>query len=80
MSRHGEKGAGPGKLSIDETTIVGGALEMRNKTVAQVMTPMGEVYMLNAEGTLDAHTLQAILHHGHSRVYDLLSCHHFCLF
>lgn len=64
VSRHGEKAAGSEKLSIDETTIIGGALEMRNKTVSQVRE--------YASGAAHAHSAHSAHRSRHRALYNIV--------
>lgn len=59
-------------LRDDEVLIIQGALEMRNKTVADDYTPLHSVYMLDINRKLDKDTMKEISEKGHSRVpvYD----------
>ena len=42
-----------GELSIDETTIITGALDMTSKSVEDAMTPVKSVYSLDINTKLD---------------------------
>ncbi|XP_022796025.1 DUF21 domain-containing protein At4g33700-like [Stylophora pistillata] len=55
-------------LRDDEVMIIQGALEMRNKTVADKYTPLENVFMLDANCKLDHDTMTQISGKGHSRV------------
>jgi len=66
VSIHGEEGRGP--LSIDETTIIKGALEMKTKTVKQCMTPLDKVFMFSVDKILNASTMKEIKAEAHSRI------------
>lgn len=55
-------------LRDDEVLIIQGALEMRNKTVADRYTPLENVFMLDANCKLDHDTMTQISGKGHSRV------------
>jgi len=57
-----------GQLTLDETHILRGTLEMGQKTVADIMTPEDKVFMLSVDQVLDAKALRLILAKGHSRV------------
>eukprot|EP01104_Vermistella_antarctica_P010276 TRINITY_DN2724_c1_g1_i1.p1 TRINITY_DN2724_c1_g1~~TRINITY_DN2724_c1_g1_i1.p1 ORF type:complete len:705 (+),score=163.29 TRINITY_DN2724_c1_g1_i1:150-2264(+) len=56
-----------GGLTRDEVTIIKGALDMRTKTVATIMTPIDKVVMLNFDSVLDASLIQKMVAAGHSR-------------
>lgn len=55
-------------LSYDEVLIVKSALEMRDKVVDDIMTPLESVFMLSHDATIDRQSMKEILHRGHSRV------------
>ncbi|XP_004345603.2 CBS domain-containing protein [Capsaspora owczarzaki ATCC 30864] len=55
-------------LSVDEVSIIKGAIELRNKSVRDSMTPLVSVVMLNVRGLLDRPTLKRIQGCGHSRI------------
>ncbi|KAJ1724908.1 hypothetical protein LPJ61_005694 [Coemansia biformis] len=61
-----------GNLSVDEVTIIRGALELGEKRIVEVMTEMKNVYMVDINACLDRVLLTEMLHQGHSRVpvYD----------
>ncbi|KAJ1728723.1 hypothetical protein LPJ61_003880 [Coemansia biformis] len=61
-----------GNLTADEITIIRGALELGDKLVADVMTELDSVYMVNTNARLDRSLLAEMVRHGHSRVpvYD----------
>ncbi|RLU26364.1 hypothetical protein DMN91_000158 [Ooceraea biroi] len=55
-------------LEKDEVNIIAGALELRKKTVADVMTRIEDVYMLNYNAVLDFETVSEIMKSGFSRI------------
>ncbi|KAK3931496.1 Metal transporter CNNM2 [Frankliniella fusca] len=55
-------------LEKDEVNIIAGALELRKKTVADVMTKLEDVYMLPYDAILDFETVSEIMKSGFSRV------------
>ncbi|KAE8748188.1 hypothetical protein FOCC_FOCC005025 [Frankliniella occidentalis] len=55
-------------LEKDEVNIIAGALELRKKTVADVMTKLEDVYMLPYDSILDFETVSEIMKSGFSRV------------
>ncbi|KAI8323890.1 DUF21-domain-containing protein, partial [Martensiomyces pterosporus] len=61
-----------GNLSADEVTIIRGALELSEKMVADVMTDLSNVYMVDINARLNCKLLTEMLRRGHSRVpvYD----------
>jgi len=62
---HGGKG---GPLTLDECTIIKGALDMKEKTVSDVMVHIENVFMLSLHDSLDKPTMVKILETGHSRI------------
>ncbi|KAI9015502.1 hypothetical protein DFJ74DRAFT_680363 [Hyaloraphidium curvatum] len=63
-----EDGRGGGELSADEVNIIRATLDLSNKSVRQVMTPMEDVYMLSIDGILDREAVREIRRKGHSRI------------
>lgn len=61
VSIHGEANHGP--LTLDEITIIKGALDLKNKKVASCMTPLDSVFMLPVEQKLDKETLKMVRQH-----------------
>lgn len=59
-------------LDKDEVNIISGALELRKKTVAGVMTHLEDAFMLSIDAILDFETVSEIMKSGFSRipVYD----------
>ncbi|OXU28342.1 hypothetical protein TSAR_003724 [Trichomalopsis sarcophagae] len=55
-------------LEKDEVDIIAGALELRKKTVADVMTRIEDVYMLDINRILDFETVSEIMSSGFSRI------------
>jgi metal transporter CNNM len=63
---HGEDQSGP--LSKDEVELLRAVLDLRTKTVIDIMTNLDDVFMLSSDTVLDKITMELILYHGHSRV------------
>ncbi|KAK7076206.1 Metal transporter cnnm2 [Halocaridina rubra] len=63
-----------GKTDIrtEEKDVICAALEFHKKTVSEIMTKIGDIYMLNIEASLDFNTIHEMMQHGYSRipVYD----------
>ncbi|XP_052894725.1 unextended protein isoform X1 [Anopheles moucheti] len=59
-------------LDKDEVNVIAGVLELRKKTVQQVMTRLEDAYMLSIDDTLDFEKIAEIMQSGYSRipVYD----------
>jgi metal transporter CNNM len=55
---HSEEKHGP--LSIDECTIIKGALDMKNKKATACMTPLESVFMLHSEVVINKETLSMV--------------------
>lgn len=51
-------------LDKDEVNIISGALELRKKTVADIMTKIEDVFMLNLDAILDFETVSEIMKTG----------------
>lgn len=51
-------------LDKDEVNIISGALELRKKTVDQVMTKLEDVFMLPIDSVLDFETMSEIVKSG----------------
>lgn len=53
-------------LDKDEVNIISGALELRKKTVSEVMTRIEDVFMLDYESVLDFETVSEIMKSGNN--------------
>lgn len=51
-------------LDKDEVNIISGVLEMRKKTVGDIMTPIEDAYMLPIDSILDFETISKIMNSG----------------
>ncbi|KAI5291765.1 hypothetical protein KEM54_000287 [Ascosphaera aggregata] len=56
------------RLNQDEVTIIQSVLELKDKTVGSIMTPMKYVFTLSRDAVLDEKTMDHILSAGYSRV------------
>ncbi|XP_043707998.1 DUF21 domain-containing protein At2g14520-like isoform X2 [Telopea speciosissima] len=65
---HGNEAGKGGELTRDETTIIGGALELTEKTAKDAMTPLSETFAIDINAKLDRDLMKLILEKGHSRV------------
>jgi CBS domain containing-hemolysin-like protein len=63
-----ERGGRGGELTSDETTIIGGALDMSHKSVLEAATPLARVASLAADTPLTWESLREVLACGHSRL------------
>ncbi|GAM25998.1 hypothetical protein SAMD00019534_091730 [Acytostelium subglobosum LB1] len=55
-------------VSRSDVTMLTGVLDFGQKKVAQVMTPLEQVFMLDIESKLDINMMTSILENGHSRM------------
>ncbi|KAG1447709.1 hypothetical protein G6F56_009175 [Rhizopus delemar] len=55
-------------LTEDEVTIIGAVLDLRSKPVAQIMTPIADVFTLSTDDVLNEALIQKILTAGYSRI------------
>jgi len=55
-------------LTAEEVQVIHGALDMAHKTAEIAMTPLANVYVLNADSILDRKLLEGIISAGHSRI------------
>ncbi|XP_051772770.1 metal transporter CNNM2a isoform X1 [Ctenopharyngodon idella] len=64
-------------LVKEELNIIQGALELRTKTVEDVMTPLRDCFMIAGDAILDFNTMSEIMESGYTRipVYEGERCH-----
>uniref|UniRef100_A0A3Q2FHE1 Metal transporter n=1 Tax=Cyprinodon variegatus TaxID=28743 RepID=A0A3Q2FHE1_CYPVA len=55
-------------LDKEELNMIQGALELRNKTVEDVMTPLANCFMIQADAVLDFNTMSEIMESGYTRI------------
>ncbi|KAJ7988288.1 hypothetical protein DPEC_G00322020 [Dallia pectoralis] len=55
-------------LVKEELNMIQGALELRNKTVESVMTPLGHCFMIQNDAVLDFNTMSEIMESGYTRI------------
>lgn len=67
MINHGE-GLEDTALNDDEVTIISSVLELSDKPISDLMTPVEKLYSLSADTILDKAKVDEILMRGHSRV------------
>uniref|UniRef100_A0A5B7C4C3 CNNM transmembrane domain-containing protein n=1 Tax=Davidia involucrata TaxID=16924 RepID=A0A5B7C4C3_DAVIN len=65
---HSSEAGKGGELSLDETTIIAGALELTEKTARDSMTPISETFAIDINAKFDRNLRNLILEKGHSRV------------
>ncbi|KFX87654.1 hypothetical protein V495_03151 [Pseudogymnoascus sp. VKM F-4514 (FW-929)] len=69
VTLHKTLGSTPGdRLNQDEVTIISAVLDLKDKAVGDIMTPMGDVFTMSVETVLDEETMDAILSAGYSRI------------
>ncbi len=68
VSLHKTLGDTGQKLNEDEVTIIGAVLDLKEKSVGSIMTPMDDVYTLSLDDILDEETMNELLSQGYSRV------------
>lgn len=56
------------RLNKDEVTIISAVLDLKDKTVGSIMTPMGDVFTLSSDTVLDEAMMNTILAEGYSRI------------
>jgi metal transporter CNNM len=59
---------GTERLNDDEVTIITAVLDLKEKPIGDIMTPMKDVYVMSAEQTMDVNTMNEILSKGYSRI------------
>nr|XP_057942000.1 metal transporter CNNM1-like [Doryrhamphus excisus]XP_057942001.1 metal transporter CNNM1-like [Doryrhamphus excisus]XP_057942002.1 metal transporter CNNM1-like [Doryrhamphus excisus] len=55
-------------LVKEELNIIQGALELRSKTVEDVLTPLGDCFMLARDALLDFNTMTEVMESGYTRI------------
>ncbi|XP_024626072.1 DUF21 domain-containing protein At4g14240 [Medicago truncatula] len=68
VSIHGKEAGIGGELTLDETTIINGALDLTQKTVEKAMTPIESTFSLDVNSKLDWEAMGQIIDRGHSRI------------
>ncbi|KAH3901082.1 Mam3p SCDLUD_002557 [Saccharomycodes ludwigii] len=59
---------GVDRLTHDEVTIISAVLDLKEKKVSEIMTPIENVFTMSADRVLDEKTVQEILNAGFSRI------------
>ncbi|XP_014501493.2 DUF21 domain-containing protein At2g14520-like [Vigna radiata var. radiata] len=65
---HADEAGKGGELTLHETKIIAGALDLTQKTAKDAMTPLSETFSLDINSKLDMHTMGLIMSKGHSRI------------
>ncbi|KND04942.1 uncharacterized protein SPPG_00632 [Spizellomyces punctatus DAOM BR117] len=69
LHEEGYEGNGQsGELIHDEVGIISAVLDLKDKTVRQIMTPLEDVFMLEASQVVDVELIKQVIGRGHSRV------------
>ncbi|XP_076830850.1 metal transporter CNNM1 [Brachyhypopomus gauderio] len=55
-------------LVKEELNIIQGALELRTKTVEDVLTPLNDCFMLSSDAILDFYTMSDVMQSGYTRI------------
>jgi metal transporter CNNM len=66
--KHKTKEGGEPILSKDELLVIRGALELKERSVENITTPLSRVFMLSYDRMMDMETCLEILKNGHSRI------------
>jgi metal transporter CNNM len=56
------------RLNEDEVTIISAVLDLKEKPIGNIMTPMKDVFTLSADAVLDEEMMDEILSAGYSRI------------
>lgn len=62
------KNMGVERLNEDEVTIISAVLDLKEKSVGSIMTPMEDVFVMSSDRILDEKTIEEILHTGFNRI------------
>lgn len=68
VTLHKTLGEAGEQLNSDEVTIISAVLDLKEKAVGDIMTPMEDVFTMSADAVLDEPTMDLILSQGYSRV------------
>ncbi|KIW15840.1 hypothetical protein PV08_05890 [Exophiala spinifera] len=68
VSLHRSLGEPGQQLNADEVTIISAVLDLKEKSVGSIMTPMEDVFTLSLDDVLDEPTMDDILSRGYSRI------------
>ncbi|OUM52694.1 hypothetical protein BVG19_g1905 [[Candida] boidinii] len=62
------KTMGVERLNQDEVTIISAVLDLKEKSVSEIMTPINKVYTMSSDRILDEKTVEEIFNSGFSRI------------
>ncbi|CRG84007.1 Protein MAM3 [Talaromyces islandicus] len=68
VTLHKTLGAAGEQLNSDEVTIISACLDLKEKTVGRIMTPMDDVFTMSTDTVLDEEMMDLILSQGYSRI------------
>lgn len=68
VSLHRNLGEAGQRLHADEVTIISAVLDLKEKSIGSIMTPMDDVFTLSLDDVLDETTMDDILSQGYSRI------------
>ncbi|KAB8235157.1 putative DUF21 and CBS domain protein (Mam3) [Aspergillus alliaceus] len=68
VTLHKTLGEAGEQLNSDEVTIISAVLDLKDKPVGSIMTPMEDVFTMSADTVLDEETMDLILSQGYSRI------------
>ncbi|KAH8705068.1 putative DUF21 and CBS domain protein [Talaromyces proteolyticus] len=68
VTLHKTLGAAGEQLNSDEVTIISACLDLKEKTVGSIMTPMDDVFTMSADTILNEEMMDLILSQGYSRI------------
>ncbi|KAJ5669513.1 hypothetical protein N7462_010583 [Penicillium macrosclerotiorum] len=68
VTLHQTLGEAGEQLNSDEVTIISAVLDLKQKSVGRIMTPMEDVFTMSADTVLDERTMDLILSQGYSRI------------
>lgn len=68
VSLHRNLGEVGQRLHADEVTIISAVLDLKEKSIGTIMTPMDDVFTLSLDDVLDESTVNDILAQGYSRI------------
>ena len=68
VTLHQSLGSAANRLNEDEVTIISSVLDLKEKPIGDIMTPMEDVFTMSAADILDKDTIKVILDAGYSRI------------
>lgn len=68
VTLHKTLGSTGEQLNADEVTIISAVLDLKEKPVGSIMTPMANVFTMSADTVLNEKTMDVILSAGYSRI------------